>query len=583
MSIRRLIIAALLATSCETPEPSTPVSADASVASVEREPTEKQKKALANALHKAHMEADEPVECRECHRIEGRTQPTRAVKHRCLGCHEDQRSALHAKVANDAARECLSCHEFFEARVEPWGCVDCHQPVSANGRDRAPPPGAVHDGDARRAVLTSLFGVAPSVAVHEKDCQACHVPHGEQALAPKSCLECHEDQAAVHASADQRGRTSLAEPKQCMECHGGHEASRLARQKCATCHASDVPKTTTFSGHDTCLECHQPHSKSGKKACISCHAPQPTVGADEHPEHDRCLSCHRPHAVVASAQAECLGCHEDRAVPEARAHPADDTRGPCAGCHPQHPIAEVLIRVTTCTTCHEEAKTDDALHSGTCISCHQPHLFDLDAEGAKLCGSCHVGAAPLHTKATPAKIVAPVEGHDQCVECHAGADHAPEASKNAAKSSCGKCHEEQRRLVSSNHSKCLDCHAPHEGAVQQDCLDCHDDKAGVGRHQPNREDCDTCHSIHVNPPVETPPCISCHEPPLPLLHQNEGHETCADCHTFHQQTLGGDRASCLNACHETLTDHESAAKRCVGCHPFERGGSKNKKKKEAPR
>ena len=272
----------------------------------------------------------------------------------------------------------------------------------------------------------------------------------------------------------------------------------------------------------------------------------------------------------SSARTTCVTCHQDQAGPARSSHPADETHGTCAGCHPPHPVEARLTKAHPCSRCHDTAKTDTALHAGApCKSCHRPHGFDLKAKGPSLCASCHLGDVPLHPRRELARAVAPVKGHDRCADCHADANHTPRQSAADARTKCGTCHEGPQRRVSKNHAECLDCHLPHEGARHQDCLHCHDDKAKVGRHRPNRKDCDDCHSIHTSPPREAPPCISCHEPPLPLLHQNQGHATCTDCHQFHQQSFGGDRKSCLTGCHETLADHEPTAKRCVGCHPFE--------------
>ena len=568
MSIRRitLVSIAVAATQCGLPTEKGSVSpaetAAIQTATVSRQPTPRQKKALANPLHIAHLEADEPVECRACHSIQGRTPATRVVKHRCLGCHEDQRSAVHAAVADPTARECLSCHEFFETQADEWACIDCHRPATESKAQAS----VAGNGDVRRAIVSALAPTAPPVAVHEKDCRACHQPHGEAHLAPKPCVSCHEDQRAVHASADPKGRTSRPDPEQCLECHGGHAPARAARTTCARCHDADVPKAAIVTGHDTCLSCHQPHSASGKKSCQSCHEDQQTLASGEHLEHDRCLNCHRPHAARVSALAECVGCHEDHSSVVPEHHPADDRAGTCVGCHPQHPIEGVMVKAATCSGCHEDTTSDTQRHAETtCRSCHQPHAFNLKSRGAALCKSCHVGATPAHPHPQQAKRVKPIEGHDTCTDCHVEAHHTPEN----ARADCGTCHEEPRLRISKSHDQCRDCHRPHDGARNKACVDCHDDRLASGRHAPQAIDCHECHSIHTAPPRSPPACISCHERPLPLLHQNTGHAKCADCHTFHEEGKRGDRKSCTTDCHQTLGDHEPEAQQCTGCHPFE--------------
>lgn len=540
-------------------------------------PTEKQEKALANPLHVAHMDAEEdPTECKDCHRIEGKEPPTRNVKHRCLGCHEDSRSTVHAGVKDPSARECLSCHEFFEPEVDPWACNDCH----AGGSPEASRPSSI-----RREMVEELADEAGPAAVHDTDCQACHAPHGEDlpspGVDPESCLDCHADATrditsaskAHHASAE--GGESLGDPAQCLECHGGHERAYAARRSCVECH--QMGRTATFEGHDRCVDCHSPHGRYGKRSCASCHDDQVTLAADSAKEHDRCMSCHRPHTVVRSPLQRCDRCHDDQAI-HARSHPADEEKGSCVGCHPQHPEPSGWLgKVTDCARCHEDASTDLAFHVGVaCDSCHQAHQFDLTRTKEELCSECHVEPAPRREamevapdleKKDPA-MVAPVEGHQDCLECHEKGNHEPAAEPAA----CGSCHEEQLTGVSKGHDDCQSCHLPHEGTVEKTCFDCHEMKVAIGRHAPQLRECADCHGNHDASPIRAKSdCESCHDEALPLMHAAEGHETCGDCHEFHDIGRGGERKTCLTAgCHDGMDDHEPQATKCIGCHPFEK-------------
>lgn len=561
MLTRGCLLFASVAVSCgpaaeplEAPRPEMPADAGP-------RPTKAQKRALANPLHDAHLNADEPVACRACHRIRGRQRPTAGARHRCLTCHEDHRSRVHAKVANDEARECLTCHEFLAAKVDPWACGDCHvatvQPAgrsSGNGRH------------ARATAIAALRKRAKTVGVHVKDCDRCHAPHGEAALKPESCLPCHEGQAARHASAKTTSPSSLTEPTQCLECHGGHEAATGAGRACLRCHADERRPNTIFKGHDRCVTCHRPHTTSGKKTCESCHGQQRTIGAEAHRAHSRCSNCHRPHDVEQGMQHRCRSCHAEQASAATESHPPEPETGACEGCHPQHPVDGQLVTVEACASCHEIASSDNALHAGTaCKSCHLPHDFDLEGTGAKLCLACHVGSTPKHPTSQPLKRVAPIRAHQNCLECHTTGHHEPERDKTP----CGQCHDSQRAQASAGHSSCADCHQPHDGTVHKSCADCHETKVAAGRHRPSAAECRRCHGSHDAPPRRAPTCESCHEPPLPRLHEIPEHSRCADCHQFHEAGRGGTRASCLKGCHQDLVDHEPQARRCIGCHPFE--------------
>ena len=573
-----------LAVGCRPPAeaPTPPAAPDARV---EPTPTEKQEKALANPLHRAHLDAEEPSACRDCHRIEGSEDPLDRATHRCLGCHEDSASVVHAQVADPEARECLSCHEFWAAEADPWACTDCHGALDAPTTERT----------RRTASVEALRAEASAPRVHQSECQACHAPHGEGKTTPgidaESCVDCHAEERASlpsgfhHASGE--GDAALDEPAACLECHGGHEAGAAAADACAGCH--DDRPASVFEGHDRCVDCHRPHAeRSGFRACRSCHDDQSTAFSDRHAEHDRCASCHEPHAVVRSAQRRCVTCHEEPATAVDR-HPPDEDHGACAGCHTAHPsLGEAPggpPEQVECAGCHTEkdlfpgpsgAPSDTALHAGVrCQACHQPHRFDLGAAGSPLCASCHLQPAsrfatlPLEAEARkePVLVTPPSSDHGDCQTCHEEGHHHPDAAPKA----CDSCHEDQRRGASMGHDQCLDCHAPHEGELAKTCLDCHQTKVAMGRHPLQLGECADCHGAHAAAAKPEPSsCEGCHDQPLPLMHNQEGHETCGDCHEFHDLRRAGSRASCAaGECHDGLEDHEPEATKCAGCHPFE--------------
>ncbi|MBI2376563.1 MAG: hypothetical protein HYV07_21385 [Deltaproteobacteria bacterium] len=539
--------------------------------SFEGKPTPEQEKALGAALHRAHLEAEkEPAACRDCHRIEGDERGPQT--HRCLSCHEDQKSAVHARVSEEDAKECLSCHDFLATDANPWSCGRCHVQKHA-------------DPDARKA-----FSNAPLIPVHgDEACGACHQAHGDAPLLRSSCLECHEDSTTHH----QKGK--LRDPDQCLECHRGHEKASSIKappDRCAACHTREPARAAStstaargrrfasavFTGHDVCLVCHKPHGLTRREPCAGCHEEKSVVVGATAKEHQLCESCHPPHEVRSGRSNPCVKCHDK--IPTTT-HPKDERLGECAGCHPIHPIAGALLPPRSCVSCHEPPKAG-VIHGGApCESCHKPHDFKLaPATSPEICAPCHVAGA---AKSGSSKLVRAIKDHSVCQECHDKPAHAPLqfarpfAPAGSPRSTqlgptCERCHAEELETAPKGHEKCLDCHRPHEGTSKKTCVECHEER-GAGIHSKERGACEKCHRPHGPKGVESPlPCKKCHDAPLPFLHKAADHGECKDCHTFHGAPRAG-RARCLGSCHAKQATHEPNAKACIACHPFGQAGA----------
>ena len=542
--------------------------------------------AYKNQLHIDHIDSvKEVVDCKDCHKY----RPGETSRHRCLRCHKDNASALHANVKNDEARECLSCHDFIHlpgATYQVWDCLNCH-----SGEDAAGP---------------TRIADAPKVIVHAKEkCADCHRPHEVPATVPKDCIDCHEDNPTRHG----RNKQSRPTAQVCRDCHTLHNPMDSAQAKCAGCHREKqprIPSTAIFEGHDRCVVCHVPHdfSKATVKSCTSCHDDQKTLGATAAKEHRTCISCHLPHSPKVQRSA-CVDCH--RTIK--RTHPPDKKEGTCLGCHPIHGRRGIgfVQKVVACTMCHSKAKKGvTSFHAGgtKCDDCHKMHKQDPPKTSGSFCLGCH------QKKQKDAQAIVSGKGHTDCAKCHGQAGHEPTAKRP----SCGSCHEEQKKLVAQGrtqgHQKCADCHDTHrpKDSKKSACARCHADQAKsltkghdkcgqchdthsaklkpkatcnechkdklVGPHVKIEKSCANCHRKHGPGGVAKPPsCESCHKPAkLPGMHLVKRHNKCTDCHKSHQDKPPADRKACLGPCHENQANHEPDAKLCTGCHGFRADG-----------
>ncbi len=501
--------------------------------------------AFANPLHAAHVNAVPSVACVTCHAYRP-DDPDPG--HRCLQCHENKWSAIHAAVKDEHARECLSCHDFLHLgpkALDPWACPACHVGDDYTGPRKLPN--------------------APKITLHAKEnCGMCHKPHSQPALQVRSCVECHKNERTEHGGPRRKGA------QKCLDCHSMHEAGGAAERHCRKCHEHNVSNRATFPGHTTCVGCHKPHGFTKKTAaeCRDCHKGQTTLAANKVPEHAKCENCHKPHDVKSSlSSCDDSGCHAKKNP----AHPPDKALGECLGCHNVHPTRQrPRVGTESCTECHAKGKPQNAFHAkGTeCRDCHIPHERMKLTANATFCRTCHakqVGdAAPIRTS----------KGHSTCSECHKNAGHDPTEPRPA----CTSCHDEQARTAPEGHRDCKNCHTTHEAKVkkQATCTSsaCHKRSQWGGHHEKIDGGCRNCHRPHgPKGPAKPPGCLDCHKrPELPGLHQHQDHGKCTDCHQPHDQRTLGVRKRCTDGCHQDMKRHEPEARSCIACHPFGGGG-----------
>jgi len=254
--------------------------------------------------------------------------------------------------------------------------------------------------------------------------------------------------------------------------------------------------------------------------------------------------------MVARAQDECAGCHEDVVK-----RFASSTHGRYFAAGKDHKEA-------TCESCHIGAKehaaaggekkplnprrAEPADANEPCLSCHggrkKTALWEGSAhQRANLrCTRCHV-VHNLHvgTPEESRRLPGPTDTTRRCLECH-GAQRPMLIARS-------------RHPLQNGQMQCSSCHNPHgttgeklidRGAVNELCYSCHQNVRGpfLWEHSPVREDCLTCHKPHNSN--------------YPRLLQARVTQLCQSCHQQgRHQTIPGlpasiwlDNRACLN-CH----------------------------------
>jgi hypothetical protein len=490
------------------------------------------------ALHRAHLEAAERVDCASCHDMRAKEFRAPPVE-TCLRCHTGHEPAVHGRAPEAA---CLTCHDFLlpkDATAWAHQCETCHD---------------------------SVQGSHPAIVIHQKqDCLECHAVHPRRDTRPAECLGCHDTRATGHPAGGS-GRAV------CLVCHVPHRPARDALARCESCHVAGardlpaevrIPSTALFRGHDRCLQCHTGHTftRASVKACRDCHLDKHVLASEKVAAHARCASCHDPHAARSPPAMRCAGCHAEIAA--SSKHPRDPRGRDCVGCHPPHRDLGPSRAVLGCTDrCHAD-KREAGHGTATCGDCHVRHRFIPEKTVPALCLDCHarpIGHAPA---------IATSEGHARCTNCHLTAAHRPAAARPA----CGACHQAEASTVPAGHADCKKCHDVHSGKRRPEaarCESCHADRARTP-HVRMPGGCRACHRPHgPNGPATRPPCSQCHAPDSLIgLHAAPSHKTCTVCHSAHAPEVAG-REPCLR-CHTDRRDHEPTARLCQACHPFGAG------------
>jgi len=235
----------------------------------------------------------------------------------CLSCHEDiKKLASQSKVKHQALEEgakCANCHNPHAAKIEhlliakPYDlCVTCH------GKD------GVQDRDGKKLTnMKTLLADNPEWhgPVADKDCSACHNPHGGEnfrllnheypaefysAYDPKKyglCFDCHEESMVASASTTtltqfRNGATNLhflhvnkaERGRTCRACHEVHAAKQKHQIRDGVPYGSKgwilrINYTRTSYGGSCEKTCHEARSYTNSAASLTVKSAAPDVNA----------------------------------------------------------------------------------------------------------------------------------------------------------------------------------------------------------------------------------------------------------------------------------------------------------------
>lgn len=401
--------------------------------------------------------------------------------------------AGHAEIES----QCGKCHEPFHAEAQRGLCLDCHDAVAADQRERR-----------------GYHGRHPVAA--KAECRSCHGEHQGRDADVVGL-----DRAAFDHAVTDFALEGLHATVRCEACHASGKPFREAGQACVDCHGDADPHRGEL-GTD-CAGCHDvrgwrdarfDHATTefplvGGHAdvrCGLCH----TAGYEK--TATECVSCHLLNdAHRGRYGSQCADCHTSAGWKKATFDHARDTRFALAGRH----------ATAACEACHTSGF--EAKLSTECVSCHRPDDVHEGRNGPA-CGDCHGAAAWTPARFDhAARTKFPLAGGHEglaCETCHTGPMH-------------------EQKLATT----CVSCHRaedPHEGQQGESCERCHVDAGWreqvrfdhdlarfplLGMHAVTA--CESCHATAAYQGTKTA-CIDCHR-------DDDGHRGAfgARCETCH--------------------------------------------------
>ncbi len=427
---------------------------------------------------------------------------------------------------------CDSCHSSFDKAAQDSLCLDCHEEVAADRKQKQ-----------------GFHGLSPMAS--SLSCKRCHTDHkGRDYNIVRLDLDIFEHQhtnfplAGKHvgtacSSCHQAGTEFREADGSCHACHQEQDQHRGSLGKeCADCHTADGwHKPATFDHDNTDFSLQGRHREL---ECSSCHA-----GEQYSFDNSSCIGCHQLRDVhLGRYGQDCERCHtqDDWSTPSFDHTTETDFR--LTGKHQD----------SACQACHFDGMEDNK-PSTECVSCHRSSDIHSGRHGSK-CASCHNTSGWDQARFDHGKEANwPLSGKHQdiaCLQCHRGSLDDPLDGE------CKSCHLTDNVHKAENLDDCGSCHQPTEWS-ETDGFD----------HELAKFPLEGMHAIA--------PCESCHESHEFLLARNQ----CKDCHLaddVHQSSMGSQCESChtpngwllWSFDHDSKTDFKltgaHAGLSCDSCH-----------------
>lgn len=479
-------------------------------------------------------------------------------------------------------------------------------------------------------------------------CVSCHVmnpafhkfSNAENKHAELSCHDCH--QQSMYASARQVYLWVAERPEEigehakirneiCATCHITGDTARWQRVASTAGHRVHLESDSTALANLQCVTCHgvevhrfRPVAETcGQSGCHSPDSTRLTLGKMAGQTVRHCTSCHgftidvpalatRDSAVgtLVPGRAQCLGCHEMRAVLADFDERRDPHGGKCGSCHNPHTQETPAAAASSCATsgCHANWR-DEPFHVGAshravgsqCLTCHVPHAATVDASD---CQACHEAVRARGVRRPPLRFdTSAALRRGDTLSAPPPSAHAPEGlsswhspphrgdpfPRDAGDDEAPIAADEW--TPEPHASGVLDLQAPaaaadtfpHARHEKLACLVCHQTGSGHGRltfeaprgcaichHQdPVRAQCETCHrSEDYGTPKPktitiTVPGSDSRLRPVDFLHATHSARVCTECHTT-PVTLA--LAPVKSECRDCHAEHHAVERQCSACH-----------------
>ncbi|MEN8206864.1 MAG: cytochrome C [Pseudomonadota bacterium] len=469
----------------------------------------------------------------------------------------------HAKYED----ECGRCHKPFSKESQSRMCLDCHEKVDDDIRQKqgSHGMGKTRDIDCNychtehKGRDADIIQMGIETFDHDStdyllkgahimtNCDACHVPGKKYREAPKSCVKCHkendnhkghlgdkcadchderswlsqefdhdateftllEKHADVECNSCHVNQQYKDLPKDCHVCHGVNDvhAGRYG-PKCSECHSEAGWDRTRFD-HDRDTE-YSLDGKHGEVKCDVCHAGK----LHQEKLDSECISCHRGDDEHNGRYGrKCQSCHKPHGWDKARFDHAVKTDYPLRGRHQE----------VSCASCHRGEAYEEKLASD-CFSCHGQDDAHKGQEGEQ-CEQCHDedgwGERVRFEHDMTSFPLIGLHAVTPCEECHLNTEF------KMAVSDCGVCHQPDDVHELRLGQRCERCHNPNGWSLWEFDHNVQTDYSLDGAHE--GIDCLSCHDRDASQGIKmSTACADCHR--ADDVHDGQFGRYCDRCH-----------------------------------------------------